>query len=226
MFGVMLESRDGSETRMVHPAWNRDGTWANRKRAEAFSKSLRVMGRRSWVEALPAVREWVTLVKESDGSGWREAKKWGRKEFFKVESIQVRNEFRRKGKESKSRTKLNNQNTDNIIINTWLSGDLDFNRDLMVALAKTARGIGRSLFVTFGFRTRKEQELLYQKYLNGTGNLAAKPGTSNHESGNAADVVDAKTGESLADLSGARSEAAKHGIVFPVNGEPWHAELG
>ncbi len=35
------------------------------------------------------------------------------------------------------------------------------------------------------WRSRAEQEVLDQKYLNGTGNLAAKPGASNHESGQA-----------------------------------------
>jgi LAS superfamily LD-carboxypeptidase LdcB len=106
----------------------------------------------------------------------------------------------------------------------WVSGDTDgLNQDLLNRLAKIGEELGKEIDVKSGFRSREEQEVLYQKYLNGTGNLAAKPGTSNHESGNAADVnVD---GTSLANVPGAKEIAAKHGIGFPVGGEPWHAEI-
>lgn len=74
--------------------------------------------------------------------------------------------------------------------------------------------------ITFGsgVRTQAEQAELYQAYLNGTGNLAAPPGSSHHETGLAIDFT-TDNYELLHDL------AAQVGLHFPVGGEPWHAEL-
>lgn len=106
----------------------------------------------------------------------------------------------------------------------WLTGDVDgLNPELAGALAQVGQRIGKKIDVRSGFRSRQEQEVLYQKYLNGTGNLAAKPGSSNHEGGNAADVyVD---GVALNSHPQAAQAAREVGIHFPVGGEPWHAEL-
>jgi hypothetical protein len=52
--------------------------------------------------------------------------------------------------------------------------------------------------------------------LDGTGNLAAPPGSSNHEGGAAADV----------ELTPKQRElAGQFGLGFPVAGEDWHIEL-
>lgn len=86
-----------------------------------------------------------------------------------------------------------------------------------------ARELGAPIDVISGWRTTHEQSELYQRYLAGTGNLAAVPGSSMHEVGRAADVyID---GVALASVTGARRIALAHGIHFPVRGEPWHAEL-
>lgn len=77
---------------------------------------------------------------------------------------------------------------------------------------------GGRVTVRSGFRTRQEQAALYQKYLNGTGNLAAKPGHSAHEHGLAVDFG--------GDLGLAAQLAAKYGLVNSVPGEPWHFSLG
>lgn len=69
-----------------------------------------------------------------------------------------------------------------------------------------------------GVRTPEEQAQLYQAYLNGTGNLAAPPGHSKHEVGLAIDF-DTDNYELLHQL------AAQVGLIFPVDGEPWHAQL-
>lgn len=104
-----------------------------------------------------------------------------------------------------------------------LTGDLDgLDPGLRAGLEQVAQRLGRELDVISGHRTYDEQAALYQKYLNGTGNLAAPPGHSNHESGNAADVyVD---GVALADVPGGREAAAAAGLHFPVGGESWHVE--
>jgi len=87
------------------------------------------------------------------------------------------------------------------------------NFDAMVAAAKKD---GVDLQISSGFRSRQEQEVLYQKYLNGTGNLAAKPGTSNHESGLAIDFKD---------TPGAFAWLKKNSTRFGLKNlpsEPWH----
>ncbi|MCW2962469.1 MAG: penicillin-resistant DD-carboxypeptidase [Thermoleophilia bacterium] len=109
------------------------------------------------------------------------------------------------------------------VANSRLTGDLDgLDPELRASLEQVAAQLGRSIEVVSGARTRSEQEVLYQKYLDGTGNLAAVPGTSRHESGRAADVyVD---GVALADVPGGRAAASALGLGFPVPGEAWHIE--
>ncbi len=94
--------------------------------------------------------------------------------------------------------------------------------ELLRRLDAVGRELGQKLDVISGHRSYEKQAELYQAYLNGTGNLAAKPGTSNHEHGGAADVY--VNGVALADVDGAREIAARHGLHFPVGGESWHVE--
>ena len=109
-------------------------------------------------------------------------------------------------------------------IDRWVTGDKEgLNKQLLARLATIGERVGEKVSITSGHRTRDEQEVLYQRYLAGTGNLAAKPGTSNHESGNAADVKIG--GVSLNSHAEAARIAAEVGLHFPVPGEPWHAEL-
>lgn len=71
--------------------------------------------------------------------------------------------------------------------------------------------------VISGWRSRAQQERLYAKYLAGTGNLAAKPGTSKHERGLAVDY-----GGNQATYQRLHRRYGGH---FPVRGEPWHGEV-
>jgi len=88
--------------------------------------------------------------------------------------------------------------------------------DAMVAAAKQD---GVNITITSGFRTRAEQEKLYAAYKNGTGNLAAKPGTSNHESGDALDLGPPSA------YSWLKQNAGRFGFKNTVAGEPWHWSL-
>ena len=84
------------------------------------------------------------------------------------------------------------------------------------AMIEAARRDGVELKITSAHRSRQQQEVLYQKYLNGTGNLAAKPGTSNHEGGLAIDFTN---------TPGAHAWLAKNAGRFGLKnlpGEPWH----
>lgn len=97
---------------------------------------------------------------------------------------------------------------------------------------------GLTLHITSGTRTRAEQAELYRKWKNGTGNLAAAPGYSNHEEGGpigprALDLRDSGTDPGVAWIGSERSnwlakEAAKHGFKnaghFFSPREGWHYE--
>lgn len=77
---------------------------------------------------------------------------------------------------------------------------------------------GGKVTISSGFRSRAEQQRLYDLYLSGQGNLAAKPGHSAHESGMAVDFG--------GDLELAAKLAAKYGLYQSVAGEPWHFTMG
>ena len=89
--------------------------------------------------------------------------------------------------------------------------------DKMVAAAAKD---GVKLQIESGLRTHAEQEKLYAAYLNGTGNLAAKPGTSNHESGEAIDYANTPGA-----FDWLKKNASKFGFHGNVPGEPWHYSL-
>ena len=78
---------------------------------------------------------------------------------------------------------------------------------------------GRVLIVS-GRRSWGEQQVLWLAYLAG-GNLAARPGTSNHEHGVAADlrIVGDVTWRTV------HAEAEIRGLRFPLPGEAWHVEV-
>lgn len=68
------------------------------------------------------------------------------------------------------------------------------------------------------WRSPKEQQRLYDRWIHHVPGQAraAKPGTSNHEWGLAADIV--------GDKPLAHRLAPKYGLHFPVPGEDWHIE--
>lgn len=89
------------------------------------------------------------------------------------------------------------------------------------AMIAAAAQAGYTITPGSGKRTRAEQEALYRAYKNGTGNLAAVPGTSHHEFGLAMDL---NYGSDEA-ARWAQQNAGRFGIGFPVKGENWHAEM-
>lgn len=121
----------------------------------------------------------------------------------------------------------------------WLVLDTDTlwpNPALCKALNELGRQLKRKLFIREGLRTRARQQQLYDAGVRRYGypavlNYVARPGTSRHEFGNAADVGVLARGSStgfgtdLGNHPGARTIAARLGIVFPMSWEPWHVEL-
>lgn len=89
------------------------------------------------------------------------------------------------------------------------------------AMNVEARSLGLELVPTgsaSSYRTLAQQQALYQEYLNG-GNLAARPGTSNHGWGTAVDTPDQRYWDMIARI-GAKYGFSKAWSDAPQ--EPWH----
>ncbi|MFE8605470.1 peptidoglycan-binding protein [Archangium violaceum] len=102
----------------------------------------------------------------------------------------------------------------------------DLRSDAAVAYNRmyaAARSGGITLKVNSGFRTMSEQQALYKAYKNGTGNLAARPGFSNHQGGIAVDVDVGGTGTSTYKWMAAHAKS--FGFVRTEPSEPWHWEF-
>ena len=89
-----------------------------------------------------------------------------------------------------------------------------------VAMRSAAAASGVHLSVVSGFRTMDQQRYLYNLYLSGRGNLAARPGYSNHQSGLALDLNSSGSGVS----SWLANHGAQYGFRRTVPSEVWHWE--
>lgn len=85
---------------------------------------------------------------------------------------------------------------------------------------KAADAAGVTLGLNSGFRTMDEQRYFYDCYKTGRcngGNLAARPGYSNHQNGRAVDVSNSRS-------SWVQNNASRFGFRRTVPSEPWHFE--
>ena len=88
-------------------------------------------------------------------------------------------------------------------------------------MQQAADAAGVTLSINSGFRTQAEQQALYKCYQTGScngGNLAARPGYSNHQNGRALDLA---TG----DWTWVANNAARFGFKRTVPSERWHYEF-
>jgi len=83
-----------------------------------------------------------------------------------------------------------------------------------------ARRDGVNLAIVSGFRTMRQQRRLYRLYLEGRGNLAARPGYSNHQSGIALDLNTSSGGV----YHWLAHHAHHFGFRRTVPSERWHWE--
>ena len=96
-----------------------------------------------------------------------------------------------------------------------------------VAMKQAAARVGVHLVATSAFRTMAEQERLWALFQSGEGNLAAKPGYSNHQSGIAVDI---QVGNSFSSKEYVWLQANAQRFGFVNTGatfsqkEPWHWE--
>lgn len=79
---------------------------------------------------------------------------------------------------------------------------------------------GVNIRIRSGFRSNAEQAELYRRYQNGTGNLAAPPGHSNHQNGRALDL----NTEDSSVLNWLNRNGSRFGFARTVPSEPWHWE--
>lgn len=80
-----------------------------------------------------------------------------------------------------------------------------------------------SLEINSGFRTFQRQDQLFASFLQGHGNLAAKPGNSNHQHGQAFDLnTHGFDGDPIYDWL--KKNGPKLGFIRTVNKEHWHWE--
>ena len=101
-----------------------------------------------------------------------------------------------------------------------LTGDLDSNPELLQRLETLAAQRGETWKVTSGLRTVAEQQVLWDNRQNNPFPVA-RPGTSNHQPGNAADVT--INGRPIQDVIPA-AELIRAGIR-PLEGDAVHVEL-
>ena len=101
-----------------------------------------------------------------------------------------------------------------------VSGDLDANPELLARLERLAAARGETFEITSGLRTTAEQQALWDRRATNPYPVA-RPGTSRHEHGNAADVTIG--GRAIQDVI-SRDELLRFGIV-PLAGDAVHVEL-
>ena len=102
-----------------------------------------------------------------------------------------------------------------------LTGDLDANPELLQRLETVAAARGETWKINSGLRTVAEQQVLWDNRHNNPFPVA-RPGTSNHQHGNAADVT--VNGRPIQDVVPA-AELIRAGIK-PLAGDAVHVELG
>lgn len=95
-----------------------------------------------------------------------------------------------------------------------LSGDTDFAPSLGNALSAMATALGINIRVNEGFRTFAEQTALWNANPNPM--MVARPGTSNHEDGLAADIYPERPAYG--------GKEGQFGLTFPMSWEAWHIE--
>ncbi|TNE50173.1 MAG: hypothetical protein EP343_09590 [Deltaproteobacteria bacterium] len=92
--------------------------------------------------------------------------------------------------------------------------------DAFRRMREAAAQDGVNIRINSGFRSNSEQAELYRRYQNGTGNLAARPGHSNHQNGRALDL----NTRDASVLNWLNRNAARFGFERTVPSEPWHWE--
>lgn len=92
------------------------------------------------------------------------------------------------------------------------------NKRFLDMLSRFNAAAGGRYSVNSGYRSNAHQRVLYNRYLAGRGPVAAKPGSSMHNRGLAADLAPSNARDVHGGL------AKQFGLVFTVPSESWHIE--
>jgi hypothetical protein len=103
-----------------------------------------------------------------------------------------------------------------------------FNEALQALYVNAPPEVQGELGLTSGYRSKAVQQGLWDNS-DKTGHSVARPGTSKHEFGAAADLYGFGLGDGpkVSDLTKeyVKANAQKFGLYFPMNHEPWHIQL-
>jgi len=100
-----------------------------------------------------------------------------------------------------------------------VSGETNVAPNLLQRLAMLANDYGQTINIVSGTRTTEEQQYIWDNTPEASrGITVARPGTSKHESGNAADISD----DWFANLG--NDVLAQYGLVKPMDYENWHVQ--
>lgn len=172
---------------------------------------------------MSTINNFKVLVQTRNSKRMREVVWKGRRRFTKERAAMLVALLQKRGRNARAQKVLTSRQANDLLIKKWLSGDLDFDRKLLVKLAKVARDSKIKIHVNYGKRTYAEQKMLWDKY---GPPRAARPGTSRHETGLAADCVTYRTRQNVGNVKRIRAAMKKHGLCLPVPNEPWHVERG
>lgn len=103
-----------------------------------------------------------------------------------------------------------------------IGGAFVLRSDAAAAFLRMQDAYGASFVIESAFRSNEEQKYLYNLYLSGKGNLAARPGYSNHQGGISVDISTGGLGVSSAVYQWLHANARKYGFRNEVPTEPWH----
>lgn len=98
--------------------------------------------------------------------------------------------------------------------------DEEFRRRVEAMFEEMPAELQGTITIKSAYRSIEEQEILYERYLAGEGNLAAPPGKSNHNHGRAFDLTFHVDAARL----WAHDNAERFGLNFPIASEAWHIE--
>jgi hypothetical protein len=107
--------------------------------------------------------------------------------------------------------------------------DPAFRTALMSLYANAPPEVQKELGLTSAFRSHQRQQELWDAS-DKSGKMVAKPGTSKHESGTAADLLGfglkgGGNAVSQATRDWVKANAGKYNLAFPMDYEPWHVQL-
>lgn len=178
----------------------------------------------SWMGKIPGVPKKGILGKIPMPSGWASGGYTGRGSKYDPAGIVHRDEFvvqksSRRKFERENPGALDHLNRTGTLPGYRIGGKVaGLNKRFLDMLHAFNAAAGGRYRVNSGYRSNAHQRVLYNRYLAGRGPVAARPGSSQHNKGLAADLAPSNARDVHGGL------ARSMGLVFTVPSESWHIE--